>query len=176
MPQDLPPADGSADSVGRLMQAATKPRCIEVELGEGLYGLDVEHVKEIVALKPMSRVFHAASAIAGIVNLRGDVLTVIDLPVLLCGTPSRRGPGARIVVLRDAPGRRRQAGLLVDGLGALRELPTTGLGPVPGTLPGPAARLIAGVVPTSPACSLLDLEALFESPELVELAHSEDSP
>ena len=158
------------DSVAELMQASSKPRCMEVELQGGLFGLDVEHVKEVIALRPISRVFHAPPVIAGVVNLRGEVLTVIDLAVLF-GKVSLSAPtSARIVVLRDDGEPRRLAGVLVDRLGALREMPAEGLGAIPTTLSPTVARLLAGVIPSTPPCGVIDVAALFQTPELEALA------
>lgn len=163
-------AESSADSVAQLMQTAAKPRCMEVELAGGLFGLDVEYVKEVIALRPITRVFHAPPVIAGVVNLRGDVLTVIDLAVLLGGSSVTSASSARIVVLRDAGEPRRLAGILVDRLGALREMPPEGLAQVPTTLSSHVARLLSGVIPSAPPCGVIDVSELFHTPELLAFA------
>src|SRR5690606_14972171 len=119
---------------------------------------------------PISRVFHAPPVIAGVVNLRGEVLTVIDLAVLLGKSSVATASSARIVVLRDAGEPRRLAGVLVDRLGALREMPPEGLAPIPTTLSPALARLVSGVIPSTPPCGVLDVAALFQTPELLVLA------
>ncbi len=165
-----PPPAQPSDSVAELMQASSKPRCMEIELAGGLFGLDVEHVKEVIALRPLSRVFHAPPVIAGVVSLRGEVLTVIDLAVLLGKSLASAAASARIVVLRDSGEARRLAGVLVDRLGALREMPPEGLAAVPTTLSPSVARLVAGVIPSTPPCGVIDVAALFQTPELLALA------
>jgi len=165
-----PPPAQPSDSVAELMQSSSKPRCMEIELAGGLFGLDVEHVKEVIALRPMSRVFHAPPVIAGVVSLRGEVLTVIDLAVLLGKSSASTAASARIVVLRDAGETRSLAGVLVDRLGALREMPPDGLAPIPTTLSPAVARLVAGVIPSTPPCGVIDVGALFQTQELLALA------
>ncbi|HEU5073346.1 MAG TPA: chemotaxis protein CheW [Polyangiaceae bacterium] len=165
-----PPHVQRADSVAELMQASSKPRCMEIELSGALFGLDVEDVKEVIALRPISRVFHAPPVIAGVVNLRGEVLTVIDLAVLFGKNSASLASSARIVVLRDAGEPRRLAGVLVDRLGALREMPAEGLASIPTTLSPAVARLLAGVIPSTPPCGVIDVAALFQAPELSILA------
>lgn len=157
------------------MQASAKPRCMEVSLSGALYGLDLEHVKEVLALRPMSRVFHAPAAIAGVANLRGEVLTVVDLGVLLAGESSPRDSASRIVVLRDEGEPRRLAGVLVDRLGALREMPPEGLVAVPTTLPLRAARLVRGVIASPPPCTVIDVGQVFATEELRELSVTVDT-
>ena len=170
LPRVVEEVDSTAQLMERLMQSSAQPRCMEVELGGGLYGLDVEDIKEVVSLRPISKVFHAPRVIAGVANLRGDVLAVIDLCALIAQAPSRRATAARIVVLRDRAKKRRQAGLLVDRLGMLRDMPAEGLAPVPATLGALHTRLIAGVLPSPPPCSVLDIDQLFTLPELVQFA------
>jgi len=54
-----------------------------VSVGSASYGLPLENVQEVIGVRPVTRVFHAPSALAGIINLRGEVLPILDLPVLL---------------------------------------------------------------------------------------------
>ena len=172
-PRVVEEVDSTAQLMQRLMQSSAQPRCMEIELGGGLYGLNVDDVKEVVALRPISKVFHAPSVIAGVANLRGDVLAVIDLCALLTGTPSRRAAASRIVVLRDRTGTRRQAGLLVDRLGVLRDMPQE-LALVPATLGPLHSRLIAGVLSSPPPCSVIDVAQLFALPQLSLFATGEE--
>ncbi|MBW7858416.1 MAG: purine-binding chemotaxis protein CheW [Leptonema sp. (in: Bacteria)] len=52
-------------------------------VGEQIYGLDLERCKEVEKNLRLTSVPYSKSHIAGIVNLRGDVVTVIDLRKLL---------------------------------------------------------------------------------------------
>lgn len=147
-------------------------RCISVSAGGSLYGLPVSAVQEVIGMRPLTRVFHAPAALAGVTSLRGDVLVVLDLAILLGGaepTLTTRFE-ARIVVVREASGARRRAGLAVDALGGLRELPAEGLAPAPSTSSDVARALITGIIPSPPPCSVLSVEAILESPMIAELA------
>jgi len=48
-----------------------------------LFGLPIEHVQDVFAVASITRVPLASSEIAGILNLRGRIVTVIDLAVRL---------------------------------------------------------------------------------------------
>lgn len=61
-------------------------------VGDYLFGVDVELVQEIVRLEAMTPVPLAAPAIAGLINLRGEVITAVDLRTRL-GLP--RSPEER---------------------------------------------------------------------------------
>ena len=157
----------AADSE-RARNLAARARCIAVRVGSALYGLPVEHVQEVIGLRPVTRVFHSPRALAGVTNLRGDVLPVLELGVLLGSEPSAPTADARIVVVREASGLRRRAGLRVDELRGLRDLPET-LGPAPSTTGDRAREAIRGVILEPPPCAVLDVPALFDSPLLADL-------
>ena len=48
-------------------------------LGEQCYGLDVLNVQEIVRSQPLTRVPLAHPVVRGLINLRGQIVTAIDL-------------------------------------------------------------------------------------------------
>lgn len=145
-------------------------RCIAVQVGGARYAVPLDEVQEVIAMRPLTRVFHAPPAIAGVTSLRGDVLPVLDLGTLLGALHSGVGAEARIVVVREATGARRRAGLAVDELAGLRDVPPEGLAPTPSTLIDPARELIAGVITTAPPCAVLSVTALLDSPLVAPLA------
>jgi purine-binding chemotaxis protein CheW len=144
-----------------------------VSVGSASYGLPLENVQEVIGLRAVTRVFHAPSALAGIINLRGEVLPIVDLSVLL-GTEAEatRHAEARIVVVREPAGAKRRAGLRVDALLGLLDVPLAGLTPTPSSL-SPALRgFVVGVIPTAPPCAVLDVSSVLGAPELSSLAAS----
>jgi purine-binding chemotaxis protein CheW len=152
--------------------AAARDRFVAVRVGEALYGLGVDEVQEIIDARPLTRVFHAPPAMGGVASLRGDVLPVIDLGVLLGGESRRGRVQGRIVVVRERAGEKRRAGLLVDELGGLRELPEGGLVGLPATSSASLRDRVVGVIPDPPPCTVLRVSALFDASELAGLAHA----
>ncbi len=142
-----------------------------VSVGSASYGLPLENVQEVIGVRAVTRVFHAPSALAGIINLRGEVLPILDLPVLL-GTDSEpnRHADARIVVVREPAGSKRRAGLRVDALLGLLDVPLTGLTATPSSLSPKLRDFVVGVIPTSPPCAVLDVSSLLSAPDLSSLA------
>jgi len=174
--QMVEPSKVSDAPVGlrQLMQTASKPRCISFTVRGSLFAFEVSEVAEIVDLKPLTRVFHAPAAIAGVENLRGEVLPVIDLSVLIGSGPSVPSADSRILVVREVAGARRRAGVLVDELGVLRELPESGLEAVPSTMPEATARLAAGIIKTAPPCCVLQVAAILACEEVSSLSADTD--
>lgn len=143
-------------------------RCISVRAARAHYALDMSEVQEVIGMRPLTRVFHAPLAIAGVTSLRGDVLPVLDLAVLLGGdVTALSSPDVRIVVVRETAGLKRRAGLVVDGLAGLRTRPEGALVEAPATINKAARTLIVGVIPEPPPCSVLSVKAVFNAPELV---------
>ncbi|HWM86519.1 MAG TPA: chemotaxis protein CheW [Kofleriaceae bacterium] len=133
------------------------------------YAADIANVVETLAVRPVTRVFLTPPWLAGIMNLRGDVVVVLDLSRLLGMAPTLVTDESRIVLARHAG---RRAGLLVDGLAELRIAPQGKLEPPPVTLSPDVAGLLRGILTVSPGevVRILDLPALFESESLEALS------
>jgi purine-binding chemotaxis protein CheW len=65
-------------------QVPDAPRHVVFRLGESLYGLPLESVREVVVPRPpFVRVPRAPGAVRGAMNLRGRVVAVVDLAKVL---------------------------------------------------------------------------------------------
>ena len=80
-------------------------------VGDALLGADVRQVEEINRCVDVTRVPDACSRVRGVINLRGEVMTVLDLRQVLCLPPVERTDQTRIVVMRS---RGERIGLQVD--------------------------------------------------------------
>lgn len=169
MSNPVRPPDGAGSS-----DSASRGRCMCVSVGAASYGLPLENVQEVIGVRPVTRVFHAPAVLAGIINLRGEVLPVLDLSRLLRSeASSSKQAEARIVVVREASGLKRRAGLRVDALLGLLDVPPQGLSVVPSSISSSIRPLVVGVIPTSPPCAVLDIAALLSAQELSALAGSQ---
>lgn len=111
-------------------------------LGELFLGLEVRFVQEVLRHQRMTRVPLASSVVQGLINLRGQIVTAIDLRrrVGLPGLPADRLP--MNVVVRDGDG---IVSLLVDDIGDVLNVDEARIEAPPSTLRGDARRLIRGV-------------------------------
>jgi purine-binding chemotaxis protein CheW len=64
-----------------------------------VYGIDVLQIREIVWPQEVTPLPRAPELIAGVIDLRGVVIPVIDLGHALCGERGEEGPETRIAVL-----------------------------------------------------------------------------
>ncbi len=107
-----------------------------------VYGVDVDRVQEVLRSQPRTRVPLAPREVAGLVNLRGQVLTAIDLRERL-GLPQRdAGVEPMVVVIRVGG---EPISLLVDTIGDVVDVEPQDFEPPPDTLLDGARNLVLGV-------------------------------
>lgn len=76
---------------GILLESGTNEiEIVEFEIGHNRYGINVIKVKEIILPTPITIIPHAHPSIEGIIQLRGDVLPVIDMETVM-GLPKTIG-------------------------------------------------------------------------------------
>ena len=79
-----------------------------------LFGLEVTCIQEVIRYQPLTAVPLTSKVIAGLINLRGQIVTAIDLRIRL-GLPPREAEERPLnVVVRTADG---PVSLLVDDIG-----------------------------------------------------------
>ena len=98
------------------------------------YGVELRRVQEVLRPLPVTRVPLAPPAIAGLVNLRGRIVTVVDPRILLGGEAAPAGAGGLVVVHgTDGP-----VALLVDAIGDVRRAEDSEPSPPPSPAASPA--------------------------------------
>jgi purine-binding chemotaxis protein CheW len=111
-------------------------------LDQHLFGIDVLDVQEILRQHSVTRVPLAPPVIHGLINLRGQIVAIIDLRVRL-GLPPRTSKRPPIhVVARTARG---AISLLVDEVGDMMSFPFQANEAPPETLRGTVRDLMCGV-------------------------------
>ena len=124
-------------------------------VGKYLFGVDVSLVQEVVRLQQMTPVPLAVPEIAGLINLRGEVLTAIDLRARLGLPPADNGREPVNIVIRvdDEP-----VSLLVDEIGGVLEVSQVPFEQTPATVDERVRDLLLGAY-TLPDRLLLSLNA-----------------
>jgi purine-binding chemotaxis protein CheW len=139
-------------------------------LGEFLCAVPVVHVQEVLMDQPRTPAPGAAPCVAGLINLRGNVVTAMDLRVRmgLCdaGTVAGSAPSMNVVVRW----RGEVWSLLVDRIGDVIEVEDDQFEPPPDTHTGPVREFILGAYKLADTLLLvLDVSALLaisREPEL----------
>ncbi len=126
-------------SRGKEKSAAAMVEICSVRLGQGLFGMPISHILEIVGSARPQPVPLAPGFVGGLVHYRGDVLTAVSLRQLLGMPPVE---GRQDILVLESPG--GFYGLLVDSVGEVLTMPTNELEPNPSTLEGDRRELFAG--------------------------------
>ena len=92
---------------------------VTVMIGGQLFGLPISRVQDVFMPDRVTRVPLAAPEIAGVLNLRGRIVTVIDMRRRL-GLPPRTENGPQMAVGIEMKG--ESYGLLVDAVGEVMKL------------------------------------------------------
>src|SRR5207253_6724778 len=105
------------------------------------FGVEVHQVQEVLRYQEMTRVPLAPAVVRGLINLRGQIVTAIDLRRRL-GLPERDAAQRPMnVVVRGGGG---VLSFLVDEIGDVLPLDEAAFERPPETLRGPARELILG--------------------------------
>jgi purine-binding chemotaxis protein CheW len=111
-------ARGAADSFASSHATEEGAELLRELLVFGLdgsaYAVSVERVREIVRMKPLTRVPRAPGWLLGVIALRGEVVEVVDLRQRLGLGPATVGRNHRIIVLHGDGD--RVTGILVDSV------------------------------------------------------------
>lgn len=111
------------------------------ELDGLLFGVDVDVVQEVMREQVLTRVPRAPAVVRGLIHLRGQIVTAIDLRVRL--GLERRERAAMNVLVRDGDG--GVVSLQVDEIGDVLELEDDLLEQPPDTLAPLFRELVTGV-------------------------------
>ncbi len=105
-------------------------------------GVDVLRVQEVLRFQPMTRVPRAPEVIEGLINLRGQIVTAIDMRRRLSLPPRAEGQAPINMVVRTEDG---AVSLLVDEIGDVLDVDAATYERPPENLTQTARELIQGV-------------------------------
>ena len=109
---------------------------------DALCALDAAGIQEVIRLGPLTPVRHAPPDVAGILNLRGKIVTILDLGLRL-GFPKIVPNGvSRIFIMED---RNEFVGLLVDRVDEVVEVERDDWQAPPANVRGIQGRFFQGV-------------------------------
>jgi purine-binding chemotaxis protein CheW len=111
-------------------------------VGHLLVGVDVDAVQEVTAGGELTPVPLAPPVVSGLLNLRGQIVTAIDLRRSLQLADRPVGQGAVNLILRAQGG---SVGLVVDSVGDVLDVHQDDFEEPPGTVRGHLRDLINGV-------------------------------
>jgi purine-binding chemotaxis protein CheW len=136
---------------------------IIVTLSGVSYAVPLPSIQEVEQVPAITPVPFSAPWVLGVINLRGTVLTLVDLPALLGMGVWQVSRNARILVIRgDEP-----VAVAVDGLQGMRRMPVAALTEIEGAIEGRVADYLLGVYRDEhELIGVLDLPRLLDDADL----------
>lgn len=135
---------------------------IEFVLGRERYAVEASCVREVAVLPELTRLPCVPPHVLGVINLRGEVLAVVDIKRFF-GLPQEGISNLNRVLVLRCPG--MVFGVLADEVLGVRQLAVRALQPVQDVLAGVPASYLKGV--TAERLIVVDGLALLRDPALI---------
>lgn len=103
-------------------------RFLEFQLGTESYAVELSKVKEVITPPEMTPIPKSPPYVCGLMNLRGLVLTVVDLRKKLGITPIKDETQNAVIIFDLGE---RMVGVVVDSIQKVLNLPTDKIKPIP---------------------------------------------
>ena len=126
------------------------------------YGIDTTYVREVYPLKDLTPLPCTPSFVAGIVNVRGKVLSVIDLKHLFELPAQGLTDLNRVIIISDGS---MEFGILADAIVGVRHIPVEEIQQSLPTLTGVREEYLSGI--TAERLVILDAAKLLTSSNIV---------
>lgn len=129
-----------------------------------VFGLDIMRIREIRAWSPVTRLPRVPDHVAGVVNLRGAVLPVIDLSVRL-GWPPTEATARNPIIITEYEGQSR--GLIVHDVNDIIAIDASTVQQPEGSAADNITHYLEGVAPLEDQMVMvLDLKKLITADDL----------
>jgi purine-binding chemotaxis protein CheW len=136
-------------------------RWVSFQLADQHYGIAILDVQEVLADADVEPVPRAPAEVLGVINLRGRIVTVVDMRARL-GLPAQADVG-RCVIIVEFEG--QPVGLRVDRVAEVINVAASKIKPAPDTGAGSKAGRVHGIVSRSgDLLTLLNVAPLLATP------------
>lgn len=134
-------------------------RWVTFRLAEEIYGINVMQVQEVLRMTDVAPVPGAPHFVMGIINLRGNMVTVLDTRKLLDLATSDITDSSRIMIIESG---KVTVGLLVDSVAEVVNISAADIDPPPAVGNEEGSRYIQGIYSTDEQILILiDLHKLI---------------
>ena len=152
-----------------MVQSANDPtlRWVTFHLGDETYGINVMQVQEVLRVTEIAPVPGAPHYVMGIINLRGNVVTVIDTRARLGLSARDLDDSSRVVIIEAG---KHVVGILVDSVAEVIELRMSEVESAPNVGGDESSKYIQGVASVEGELLIMvDLNKLLSEEEWMEL-------
>ncbi|MFN2449705.1 MAG: chemotaxis protein CheW [Candidatus Baltobacteraceae bacterium] len=122
--------------------AAEMVQVVSFALGSEEYGVDISQVQEIIRMVEITHVPRAPHFMEGVINLRGQLIPIIDLRTRFGMPRTGKTKSTRIVVTEIGS---KRVGIVVDGVSEVLNIPLEQVEKAPDMIAGVGTEYIQGV-------------------------------
>lgn len=146
---------------------------VSFHLGSEEYGVDISQVQEIIRMVEITHVPRAPRFMEGVINLRGQLIPIVDLRTRFGMPRSEHTKSTRIVVTEIGS---KRVGIVVDGVSEVLNIPIEQVEDAPDMIAGVGTEYIQGVGKVGDRLViLLDLTMVMSNEEKEQLEGIEAS-
>ena len=157
-PDESPVAGGAATGAG-TRDSADQMQLVTFELGGECFAVDIHAVREITRLMEITRVPKSPEEIAGVINLRGNIVPVVELRKKFGFPDAGSCDQTRIIVLEYGG---RETGFIVDRVLEVLRIDSSIVDSTPEVMGTVDAEFVRGIARLERRLLIvLDLEKLF---------------
>jgi purine-binding chemotaxis protein CheW len=151
------------------MEKKQEKHLVIFSLANEEYGIDISFVREIIKQAAIVKVPKAPDFVEGIINLRQQIIAVIDLATRLGIGKAQGAPRNRRTIIVEVD--EKQIGLVVDSVGEVLRIPPEQVSAVPDSVKTIDTRYLTGVINVAGRLILLmDITQVLNREELRGLA------
>lgn len=145
-----------------------KDKYLTFQLADEVYGLEIRHVTEIIGIQKITEVPDMPAFVKGVINLRGQVIPVMDVRTRFHMEPREYDDRTCVVVIRI---NESAIGLVVDTVNEVADIPEQNVSAPPKVSKGSSSRYLQGMGKIGDQVRiLLDANRLLYAEELEQLS------
>ncbi len=155
------------DLYDELDEDTQKDKYLSFRLGDEEYGIEIRHIIEIIVMQEITKVPDMPEFIIGVINLRGNVISVMDIRKRFNLNARDYDERTCIIVVQI---NNISIGLIVDTVNEVVDIPESQIDPPPRTHSGIGSSYIQGMGKIGERVKiLLDIEKILYEEELEQI-------
>jgi len=174
VPEQNSGVDASSEAATATLNSRNDGKTFQVvsfRLGDEEYGVDIMSVQEIILVGVITQVPEVPPHVLGVINLRGNVIPIVNLRCRF-GMPEKTTDEETRIVVMNIGG--RTVGAVVDGVSEVLRLSHEDMSPPPASLGGSGKEYVTGLARRNDRLLiLLDMARLLGSTEIETVNTSE---
>jgi purine-binding chemotaxis protein CheW len=148
--------------------AIVEKQLVVFNLAEESYAVDINMVREIIQLQPVTRVPGTPLSVEGVINLRGSVIPIVDLRKRFQLKAVERNKETRIVVVSC---KGAEVGVIVDSVAEVLRIPVDSIEPSSSVFTDEHLEHLLGIVKLSGRLViLLDMDQVLSKQEIAAIS------